>query len=163
MPRVVLVLLGGLVLALAVAVAPATAANNVPANVKLCKDFEFVYQGIPLTVYVRSDGTTFANYADCVQYSARGGTVIRRSQFVCESFGGTYIWQDFAQTTFGVAIWTCRNFTVTGDESNFIDNFSSPCVADALAAGFDSASTTWTVIDLAGSGNVMECRGLGEL
>lgn len=72
MPRMVLTLLG-LVLAFGVGVAPATAGSDVPANVKLCKGFEFVYQGIPLTVYVRSDGSTFANYAECVRYAAQGG------------------------------------------------------------------------------------------
>jgi hypothetical protein len=162
MPRMVLVLLG-LVLAFAVSVAPATAANDVPANVKLCKGFEVVdSNGITWTIFVRSDGSTFATYADCVTYAAQGGTVIRRSQFVCESFGGTYIWENFAQTSFGRAVWTCRNFTVIddGDPPNFIDNFSTPCFADALAAGFETISITWTVIDLVGSGNVMECRAL---
>lgn len=82
---------------------------------------------------------------------------------MCESFGGTYIWENLTFVAGEFAFWTCRNFTVIddGDPPNFIDNFTSPCVADVLAAGFATASITWTVIDLAGSGNVMECRGIG--
>jgi hypothetical protein len=161
--RAMVLVLCSLVFALAVAVAPATADSGIPDNVKLCKDRQVAFaSGVNVPVYVRSDGSTFASYADCVTYAAQGGTVIRRSQFVCESFGGTYIWEDFAQTTFGSAIWTCRNFTVTDDGSppNFIDNFSTPCLADALAAGFESMAIGWTIIDLVGNGNVMECRGL---
>jgi hypothetical protein len=143
---------------LAVAVVPVGAADGVPANVKLCKDFEFVYQGIPLTIYVRSDGSSFANYAECVTYAARGGTVIRRSQFLCESLGGTYVWKNFAQTSFGSAIWTCTHFIITADNVQDVQRTSGACTADALAAGFSSSSWSWTV-DIAGIGNI-ECLGL---
>ena len=149
-----------LLAALAVAVAPAAADSSIPSNVALCKGFEFEFFGNQLTIYVRSDGSSFANYPDCVTYAAKGGTVIRKSQFDCQSSGGTFVFHNFPVIGFLTSVWTCDHYSVTvANAQDRFNQLSADCVADVLAAGGSTADVGWTVQDIPGSGNVVECAG----
>ncbi len=59
----------GLVVALSVGVATATAGGGNSANAKKCQNNGW-------TGWVRSDGSTFNNETECVSYGAKGGTLM---------------------------------------------------------------------------------------
>jgi hypothetical protein len=89
---------------------------------------------------VREDQTRFENVGDCVDYAARGGTLVasvrptfRAAQLLCESIGGV-----FATGSRGIA-WTC---TYVESNQNFL-LLAAQCSADLgpLFGGFQIVSS----------------------
>jgi hypothetical protein len=153
--RATVLVVCSLVFALGVVVAPAPAGNSTSDNVKLCKGWQIDLDGIHLTVFVRSDGSSFGNFADCVTYAAKGGAVVPKSQFDCESYGGTFVIGAMPM------LWTCVGWVNNGaDFQDKFDQLAADCVGDALAAGFESSSASAINYTVPGSGDVI-CEGLG--
>jgi hypothetical protein len=83
MHRVLRVVVLGLVVALSVGVATATAGGGNSANAKKCQMGGW-------TGWVRSDGSTFNNETECVSYGAKGGTLMPKPTCTAgsENFSG---------------------------------------------------------------------------
>jgi hypothetical protein len=105
------------VFALAVAVASAGDGNS--ANAKVCQDGGW-------KTFVRSDGTSFANEGECVSWAAFGNTLVAKSKFDCEYFGGTYA------TGTAPVLWTCNGWLNSGREDALLkeSTLAQDCFAD---------------------------------
>ena len=91
-----------------------------------------------------------------ITYAAKGGTVVRKSQFECESYGGVFL--------IGTApvLWTCVGWPNNGvaDFQGKFNQLAADCSADALSAGHQTASTSAINYTVPGLGDVV-CEGLG--
>jgi len=132
--RTVCVLVVCAAVAIAVGVAPALAdAGGNSEAALLCQ--QGGWQDL-----VREDQTRFENAGDCVDYAARGGTLVasvrptfQAAQLLCESIGGV-----FAPGSRGTA-WTC---TYVQSNQNFL-LLATQCSADLgpLYGGFGIVSS----------------------
>jgi len=122
--RVGLALLATAVVCLSQAAVASAGGNS--ANAKLC-------QMTGWQTLVRSNGSSFTNEGACVSYAANGGTLIKKSQFDCQSFGGTYSTDPATDMVNpggeGIFVWSCNGYEGSRD------TLENDCLNDTGGSG----------------------------